>query len=364
MYVNPHCCLASPSRAVCVLCAVRRRREVDIEYGYGIDKLKWQVVFRAGAIDDICHPDSAPRAAQGRSDGGSSRGHCEEQQNANFYRYASSPIDSPSVPQCRGGVSPRGRRKRVELTDAAEAQASLTLLTQLCPFFLQLKLIGRSEWLEMPPQVAAAVPSSPGQSMLGSAASILPRHSHLPIPPRSPRTVSGSSTGVAAQGGQGGVPRTPTTPRTPGRAGLRALQDELEADDPDAEASAKGSMTLTPGRGAGTYAHVSDTHHLALSPLRARTTPRSSMPSPSPGRAARIAAMELGGVSPASAHAMAALGDDAGLESVLGAGGLGLGGVGAGIGAGAMAGPASPGRVRRVGGLREVRERIRRELGE
>jgi hypothetical protein len=28
----------------------------------------------------------------------------------------------------------------------------------------------------------------------------------------------------------------------------------------------------------------------------------------------------------------------------------------------ALAGPASPGRVRRVGGLREVRERIRREL--
>ena len=31
---------------------------------------------------------------------------------------------------------------------------------------------------------------------------------------------------------------------------------------------------------------------------------------------------------------------------------------------GEIAGPASPGRVRRVGGLREVRERIRRALGE
>lgn len=30
----------------------------------------------------------------------------------------------------------------------------------------------------------------------------------------------------------------------------------------------------------------------------------------------------------------------------------------------ALGGPASPGRVRRTGGLREVRERIRRELGE
>jgi hypothetical protein len=31
---------------------------------------------------------------------------------------------------------------------------------------------------------------------------------------------------------------------------------------------------------------------------------------------------------------------------------------------GDLAGPASPGRVRRVGGLREVRERIRKELGD
>lgn len=29
-----------------------------------------------------------------------------------------------------------------------------------------------------------------------------------------------------------------------------------------------------------------------------------------------------------------------------------------------LAGPASPGRVRKTGGLREVRERIRRELGQ
>jgi hypothetical protein len=31
---------------------------------------------------------------------------------------------------------------------------------------------------------------------------------------------------------------------------------------------------------------------------------------------------------------------------------------------GDLSGPASPGRVRRVGGLREVRERIRKELGD
>lgn len=33
-------------------------------------------------------------------------------------------------------------------------------------------------------------------------------------------------------------------------------------------------------------------------------------------------------------------------------------------GNGSIAGPASPGRVRRVGGLREVREKIRKALGE
>lgn len=74
-----------------------------------------------------------------------------------------------------------------------------------------------------------------------------------------------------------------------------------------------------------------------------------------PGRAARVAAMELGGMSPGAGGSPGGYGL-----------GLGLGmGMGVGVGSGgAIAGPASPGRVRRVGGLREVRERIRRELGE
>ena len=202
----------------------------------------------------------------------------------------------------------------------------------------------------MPPQVSA-VPQSPGSSMLGTAASILPRHPHLPAPPVSPRGRVVSGPGSVAGPGSCvnttlGPPRTPTTPN---RLGATV------STEPDAS-----SIILTPGRGAGTYAHVSDSHPY-VSPSTSiststRLTPRRGVPTPSPGRAARMAAMELSGVSPGSANAMAALrGDD--LCSMVGLGGAG------GIG-GAIAGPASPGRVRRVGGLREVRERIRRELGE
>lgn len=151
-----------------------------------------------------------------------------------------------------------------------------------------------------------------------------------------------------------GAPQPPKTPTTPGRTSLRSMQMHIQGDDDgadiDGDALGRG-ITLTPGKGAGTYAHVS-----AVSPLRTRTTPRTAMPSPSPGRAARMAAMELKGVSLASANAMSALRDDAPIA-------VGQNGE-AGSGMGAMAGPASPGRVRRVGGLREVRERIRRELGE
>ncbi|WRT69500.1 uncharacterized protein IL334_006486 [Kwoniella shivajii] len=134
--------------------------------------------------------------------------------------------------------APRGRRKAIPMMEvaevivkssktpisSAEAQASLQLLTELCPFFLTVKIIGKQEWLEMPSSVAA--PPSPGSSVTTA---------------QPPFTNQVASSGRLA----------PPSPSTPSRA--------------------------------------------------------------------------------------------AGLE---------------------LAGPASPGRVRRVGGLREVRERIRRELGE
>jgi hypothetical protein len=147
---------------------------------------------------------------------------------------------------------------------AAEAQSSLTLLTELCPFFLQLKVVARSEWLEMPPQVAT-IPASPGAGLLASSASLTPGSLSSGLPRLPP------------------MPDSPTrTPRTP-------------------RSNKSGEAPRTPV---------------------------------TPGRAAQLAAMHFGGVSP---------GTSAG---------------------GAIAGPASPGRVRRAGGLREVRERIRRELGE
>lgn len=134
-----------------------------------------------------------------------------------------------------------------QLTHVAEAQSSLVLLTELCPFFLILKTIAKQDWLEMPPQVAQA-PASPSGSSLSSA--------------------------------------------------------RLSANLFSPSRSSPKSHTLPP----------------AFSPNRG--TPR------------------IGGV------ALSPLEDE---EAVVGQ---------------AIAGPASPGRVRRVGGLREVRERIRRELGE
>ncbi|OCF37113.1 hypothetical protein I316_01018 [Kwoniella heveanensis BCC8398] len=73
-------------------------------------------------------------------------------------------------------TAPRGRRKAIPMSEVAdvivkssktpistaEAQDSLTLLTQLCPFFLTTKKIGKQEWLEMPSSLTA--PASPGSS--------------------------------------------------------------------------------------------------------------------------------------------------------------------------------------------------------
>ncbi|ORY34914.1 hypothetical protein BCR39DRAFT_515585 [Naematelia encephala] len=152
---------------------------------------------------------------------------------------------------------PRGRRKAIPMTEVAdvivkssktpisiaEAQTSLTLLTELCPFFLTVKTIAKQEWLEMPSALAtSACPPSPSSSLvLGPSSGSGSGVRDVPIS-SSPRNVDGAN---------GLINRLPEPPSSP-------------------------------------------------TPL---STPK-------------------------------------------------------------LAGPASPGRVRRVGGLREVRERIRRELGE
>lgn len=51
----------------------------------------------------------------------------------------------------------------------AEAQNSIQMLMQLCPFFLQSKTVGNDDWLEMPLTVVAP-PISPGKELaLGPA---------------------------------------------------------------------------------------------------------------------------------------------------------------------------------------------------
>lgn len=55
-------------------------------------------------------------------------------------------------------------------TLTAEAQASLQLLTDLCPFFLTIKTIAKQEWLEMPSTLTSpACPPSPGSTTLTPA---------------------------------------------------------------------------------------------------------------------------------------------------------------------------------------------------
>ncbi|WWC65675.1 uncharacterized protein I303_108296 [Kwoniella dejecticola CBS 10117] len=75
-------------------------------------------------------------------------------------------------------TAPRGRRKAIPMKEVAdvivkssktpistaEAQSSLLLLTELCPFFLNTKQIGKQEWLEMPSGSVNTAPPSPGSS--------------------------------------------------------------------------------------------------------------------------------------------------------------------------------------------------------
>lgn len=184
----------------------------------GGSKLIWQDVFcpfRRIIVPVHPSPRETTRSADVRSCGR----HCQVVQDADIRRYVTSTPPSHIHPA----------------DHVAEAQTSLTLLTELCPFFLTLKTIAKQDWLEMPAQVAQA-PASPTTGILSSA-------------------------------------RLGSNLTSPSRSNPRGL--------------------ISPG---------------------------------------------------------IALGREVDVEAI--------------AGNGAIAGPASPGRVRRVGGLREVRERIRRELGE
>ncbi|WVQ79404.1 hypothetical protein IAT38_001501 [Cryptococcus sp. DSM 104549] len=107
---------------------------------------------------------------------------------------------------------PKGRRRVIPLSEVAEvivkssktplsiaeAQSSLQLLTELCPFFLTVKTVGKKEWLEMPAAVLATAPPSPGTGSYTTS----------------------TSTATASPGsGSSSVPRVPPggSPSTPAR---------------------------------------------------------------------------------------------------------------------------------------------------
>lgn len=60
----------------------------------------------------------------------------------------------------------------------AEAVESLTMLCELCPFFLRSRALDGEDWLEMPASTGAVAPASPGSgsgSSPGGAKSKIPR---------------------------------------------------------------------------------------------------------------------------------------------------------------------------------------------
>ncbi|KAK8849500.1 hypothetical protein IAR55_004834 [Kwoniella newhampshirensis] len=126
-------------------------------------------------------------------------------------------------------TAPRGRRKAIPMSEVAdvivkssktpistaEAQSSLQLLTELCPFFLTCKNVGRQEWLEMPSATLAAAPPSPGSGSV----SVPGLGVALPVSPSTP-------------GGRGKVELA--GPASPGRVrrqgGLREVREKIRRE--------------------------------------------------------------------------------------------------------------------------------------
>lgn len=137
----------------------------------------------------------------------------------------SGPSSGPLTLSPGGGLSPARRRKAIPLSEAverivksarsplsaAEAEISLRMLADLCPFFVTVKLVGKHDWIEMP---NVQVPSSPGSGLSATAAEVAT--SVLGSPTRSPRT-----------------PRALAGPASPGRVqvgGLRAVRERIRRE--------------------------------------------------------------------------------------------------------------------------------------
>ncbi|OCF77806.1 hypothetical protein I204_01807 [Kwoniella mangroviensis CBS 8886] len=128
--------------------------------------------------------------------------------------------------------APRGRRKAIPMTEVAdvivkssktpistaEATSSLQLLTELCPFFLTIKQIGKQDWLEMPSTLAA--PPSPGST---STIAQPPSMNGGRLAPPSPSTPGRSSSSLELAG-----------PASPGRVrrvgGLREVRERIRRE--------------------------------------------------------------------------------------------------------------------------------------
>ncbi|PVG04076.1 hypothetical protein CPB86DRAFT_778309 [Serendipita vermifera] len=119
----------------------------------------------------------------------------------------------------------------------AEAIESLTMLCELCPFFLKTKVIAGEEWLEMPASTNIT-PSSPGKSSPSKQASI----DYISVPPGSPTRRSGAYTANTGSPSRRKVIEDELMNRSPKRikneeGGLRQVRErirrELEVDEDD-----------------------------------------------------------------------------------------------------------------------------------
>jgi len=133
---------------------------------------------------------------------------------------------------------PRARRKAIPLSEVAdvivkssktpisfaEAETSLSMITDLCPFFLTSKVVGKQEWLEMPASVAQPPSPSPTSYIPSGPAVTVPAFSGTggPSIPTSPSPKARSRLGGDLAG--------PASPGRLRRGGLREVRERIRKE--------------------------------------------------------------------------------------------------------------------------------------
>jgi hypothetical protein len=133
---------------------------------------------------------------------------------------------------------PRTRRKAIPLAEVAdvivkssktpislaEAETSLSMITDLCPFFLTSKTVGRQEWLEMPASVAAPPSPSSGSYVPSGEKVVVPAFVGTggPSVPTSPSPKARSRLGGDLAG--------PASPGRVKRGGLREVRERIRKE--------------------------------------------------------------------------------------------------------------------------------------